>query len=260
MQTIRTLIVDDEGLARDTLALLLERYEEVEVVASCGNGKEAIEAIETLKPDLVFLDIQMPEINGFEVIERIGPESMPIVVFVTAYDQYALQAFEACALDYLLKPFDDDRFEQTLKRASERIRQEKVGVLSKQLVGLLDAHHGNAPEKKDDGPLERIMIKSRGSLYFVRVSDIEWIESASDYVSINAHGKSHLLRETMAGMEKKLDDQQFVRIHRSSIINLDSIKEIVPYFHGDYIVKLKSGKELKVSRRYWDRLERLMGK
>lgn len=264
MQTIRALIVDDERLARETLRLLLDHHESIEIIGECEDGSKAVDVIREEEPDLVFLDIQMPEMNGFEVIETIGPNNMPIVIFVTAYDQYALRAFEAQALDYLLKPFDDDRFEQALNRAVERVQQRQVGSLSTKLVDLLSGMKDGAPDDgtEADPPgayVERIMIKERGSISFVKVDDIDWIEAAGDYVSIHAGKKAHLIRETMTGLTKKLDPNRFVRIHRSSIVSIDAIKELKPYFHGDYIVILKNGKELKLSRRYWDQVEKALG-
>lgn len=264
MDIIRALIVDDERLARETLRLLLGEKDQIDIVGECKNGIEAVDAIQNLAPDLVFLDIQMPEMNGFEVIKSVGPEKMPVVIFVTAYDQYALRAFEARALDYLLKPFDDERFEQALARAVERIHERQVGELSTKLVDLISnkAETGSAQKEKDSSAteyLERIMIKERGSLYFIKVDEIEWIEAAGDYVSIHAAQKTHLLRETMSGLMKKLNPRQFVRVHRSSIVKVDSIKELKPYFHGDYIILLKNGKELKLSRRYWDQVEKVIG-
>lgn len=256
MKRIRVLIVDDEGLARDTLRLLLEASPEIEIVGACENGREAVAAIDTLQPELVFLDIQMPEMNGFEVIEAVGIDKMPLVVFVTAYDQYALQAFDAQALDYLLKPFDDDRFEQALSRAVDRVRQREAGDLSQQLAGLLSSR---TDEVRDEPASARIMIKNRDTLYFVKAEEIDWVEAAGDYVALHVGAKSHLLRETMGRMEKRLGSRHFVRIHRSSIVNIDRIKEITPYFHGDYIVRLHTGKELRLSRRYWDRVEQVLG-
>ena len=264
MEIIRALIVDDERLARETLRLLLEDYKQVEVVGECENGREAIHLIQNQELDLVFLDIQMPEINGFEVIEEVGADKMPVVIFVTAYDQYALQAFEARALDYLLKPFDDERFEQALDRATERIRQRQVGELSTKLVDLISSRADPGSLQVNNEPaqgdyLERIMIKERGSMFFIKVEDIDWVEAAGDYVSIHAGSKSHLLRETMSGLMKKLHPRKFVRVHRSSIVKVDSIRELKPYFHGDYIIILKNGKELKLSRRYWDQVEKVLG-
>ncbi|NNE34347.1 MAG: response regulator transcription factor [Rhodothermales bacterium] len=246
--SLRVLIVDDEPLARDTLRLLLESHGDVEIVGECGDGLEAIETIRSERPDVVFLDVQMPGCNGFEVVERVGPQNMPITVFATAYDSYALKAFDASALDYLLKPFDDERFEMALERAREAVGQRDDDEIRNKLEALI--------RRDRDAPfLSRIMVKSRDSVTFVNVDEIQWVESAGDYVTLKTHDKSHLIRETMTGLEDKLDPSRFVRIHRSTIVNLDYVKELKPYFHGDYIVYMNSGKELKLSRRYWDRVE-----
>lgn len=257
---IRVLIVDDESLARDTIRLLLEDHAAFDIVGECKDGDEAVEAIAMEKPDLVFLDIQMPGKNGFDVVEAVGPEKMPVVIFATAYDQYALQAFEAHALDYLLKPYDDDRFEKALDRAVEQIKQKKIGTLSSELMALVEerrVERDAAPEPAM--PIERIMIKERDALFFVKVEDIDWIEASGDYVGLHVGKKTHLLRESMSGMEAKLDARRFVRIHRSTIVNVERIQKLSPYFHGDYIVYLKDGTELRLSRRYWKRLEQIVG-
>jgi len=264
MDVIKTLIVDDERLARETLRLLLKNHKQVEIIGECENGSEAVKVLQKEALDLVFLDIQMPELNGFDVIQKVGPEKMPVVIFVTAYDQYALQAFEARALDYLLKPFDDERFDQALERAIERIHQRQVGELSTRLVDLIGSKTDSGTMRVNNEPskgsfLERIMIKERGSMFFIKVDEIDWVEAAGDYVSIHVGPKSHLLRETMSGLMKKLNPRQFVRVHRSSIVKVDSIRELKPYFHGDYIIILKNGKELKLSRRYWDQVEKVLG-
>ena len=260
---IRVLIVDDEALARDTIRLLLEGRPEIEIVGECQDGDEAVEAIEADKPDLVFLDVQMPGKTGFDVVETVGPERMPVVIFATAYDQYALRAFDAHALDYLLKPYDDDRFEQALARAAEQIKQKQIGARSTELIALVEERRADpepAPEPEPEpAPLERIMIKERDALFFVKTEDIDWIEAAGDYVSLHVGKKSHLLRESMSGMEAKLDAKRFVRIHRSTIVNVERIKKLRPYFHGDYIVYLNDKTELRLSRRYWNRLEQVVG-
>ena len=258
MSSIRVIIVDDEGLARETLELLLDEHDDMELVGMCKNGQEAVSTISNLHPDLVFLDIQMPEMNGFEVIEHVGPANMPVVIFTTAYDQYALRAFEAQALDYLLKPFDDDRFEQALTRARSRIKQQKVGALGEQLASLVAGEVMREVPEQAETYLERIMIKGRDRMYFVRVEDIDWIEAAGDYVSIHVDKKTHLLRETMAGMLKKLDPKRFVRVHRSSIVSVDRVRELKPYFHGDYIIYLHDGTEIRMSRRYWEDVEKVL--
>lgn len=264
---IRVLIVDDEPLARDTIRLLLEDRAPFEIIGECKDGEEAVAAIQADKPDLVFLDIQMPGKNGFDVVRAVGPEQMPVVIFATAYDQYALQAFEAHALDYLLKPYDDERFEKALDRALKRIQERQIGAIGDQLMSLVETHRTDpeaapaAPEPEPDPttPLERIMIKERDALFFVKTEDIDWIEAAGDYVALHVGKKSHLLRESMSGMETKLDAKRFVRIHRSTIVNVERIKELRPYFHGDYIVYLKDNTELRLSRRYWNRLEQVVG-
>ncbi len=263
MKTIRVLIIDDEPLARDTIRLLLEDRPPFEIVGECKDGDEAVDAILETKPDLIFLDIQMPGRNGFEVVEAVGPERMPVVIFATAYDQYALRAFEAHALDYLLKPYDDDRFEKALDRAMDQIRQKQLGVLSSELMTLVKERRTEReenPEPEPTAPLERIMVKERDALFFVKIEDIDWVEAAGDYVSLHVGKKSHLLRESMGRMETKLDPKLFVRIHRSTIVNVERISKLSPYFHGDYIVYLNDNTELRLSRRYWNRLERLLGK
>ena len=253
---IRILIVDDEPSARDTIRLLLDEQEGVEIVGEARNGDEAVSMIETEQPDIVFLDIQMPGKTGFEVIEAVGAENMPVVIFATAYDEYALKAFDAQALDYLLKPYDDDRFEEALSRARKRVGERKIGSLSNQLVSLMAEHKTEKRVDRPAGPVEvrerseRILIKERDSVFFVKTENIDWVEAAKDYVVIHIGQKKHLLRESMTRMEKRLNPDMFVRIHRSSIVNIERIKELKSYFHGDYIVYMKDGSELKLSRRY----------
>ncbi len=262
---VRILIVDDEPLARDTVRLLLDEQEGVEIVGEAKNGDEAVEMIGSENPDIVFLDIQMPGKTGFEVIEAVGAENMPVIVFATAYDEYALKAFEAQALDYLLKPYDDERFEEALSRARKRVSERKIGSLSDQLVALVADHKVEKRVERSAGPievrdrLERILIKERDSVFFVKTENIDLIEAAKDYVVIHVGQKTHLIRETMARMEKRLNPDLFVRIHRSSIVNIERIKELKSYFHGDYIVYMKDGSELKLSRRYWSRVEEVLG-
>lgn len=260
--SIRVLIVDDESLARDTIRLLLDDREAFDVVGECKDGDEAVAAITTEKPDLIFLDVQMPGKNGFDVVEAVGPEQMPVVIFATAYDRYALRAFEAHALDYLLKPYDDERFEKALDRAVKQVRQRQIGDLGHALMSLVEerrTERAAASEPNPATPLQRILVKERDTLFFVKVEDIDWIEAAGDYVSLHVGSKSHLLRESMTGMEARLDDGTFVRIHRSTIVNVERIHKLNSYFHGDYIVYLQDGTELRLSRRYWNRLERLLG-
>lgn len=255
---IKVLIVDDEPLARDTLRLLLETQDDVSVVGEAANGQEAIDLIESESPDLVFLDIQMPGLGGFDVIDEIGADNMPYVVFATAYDEYALKAFRTNALDYLLKPFDDDLFEEALSRARTRLRQDREDDLSARLEALVA---GAAAKKEDSGEPDgtshsnRILVRDRDRIKFVGIDEIRWIEAAGDYVVLHTDEKKHLIRATMSGMTKRLPRNRFARIHRSSIVNMDFVREVRPYFHGDYMVYLTSGKELRLSRRYWPQVE-----
>src|SRR5262249_15102954 len=219
------------------------------VGGECADGQEARRAIGKHQPQLVFLDVQMPGLNGFDVLEAIGPDKMPAVVFVTAYDAYALRAFEVHALDYLLKPFDRDRFQKALQRA--RAEVQRAGP-DPRLASLLE-------EVKARKPAERLMLQSSGKVYFVRVEDIDWVEAAGNYARLHVGGETHLLRETMNGLEARLDPQKFLRIHRSTIVNIERVKELHPWFHGDYQVVLRDGTELTLSRSYRPRLQELFG-
>ena len=245
---IRTLIVDDEPLGRERIRTLLAGDPEIEVIGECPDGRKAITAIEERNPNLVFLDVQMPEVDGFGVLEAICGERMPVIIFVTAYDQYAVQAFEVHALDYLLKSYDRERFSAAVQRAKEEIRRAREGELNERLVGLLE----NLQTKRDR--LTRLVIKSAGRVVFLRVEEIDWIEAADNYVRVHAGKESHLIRETLQSLEKRLDSGKFLRIHRSFLVNLDRIRELQPIFHGDYVVKLADGTELMLSRNYREKL------
>lgn len=261
MDTIRTLIVDDEPLGREGVRVLLEQDPDVEVVGECANGREAVHAIEDLEPDLLFLDVQMPEMDGFEVLTRVEAARLPVVIFVTAYDQHALRAFEVHALDYLLKPFKDDRFRTALKRAKAQIQQQKVSEVSQRLVALLEQTTGNAPSPTPPDTssyLTRLVVKTGGRVFFINVEEIDWIEAADYYVRLHVGGKSHLLRETMTHLEQQLDPRRFQRIHRSTIVQLDSVATLEPYYHGDYVVLLRDGTQLKMSRRYRQKVEAVL--
>jgi two-component system LytT family response regulator len=260
MEKIRTLIVDDEPLARDSMRILLERDSEIELVAECANGREALQAIRGRAPDLLFLDVQMPEMDGFEVLAHVETERLPVVIFVTAYDQHALRAFEVHALDYLLKSYSDERFEAALRRAKEQIRQKKVNEISQRLVALLDDRKQGQAQPENGAHLTRLVVKSGGRVFFLKTAEIDWIEAADYYVYLHAGGKSHLLRETMNGLEKQLDPAKFQRIHRSTIVNLDRVKELQPHVHGDYTVILQDGIQLKLSRSYRPKLEAALGR
>lgn len=239
----KTLIVDDEPLARERIRTLVARDPEIQVVAECAGGRAAIAAVAKHAPDLMFLDVQMPEVDGFAVLEAIGCKAVPAVIFVTAHDQYALKAFEIHALDYLLKPFDRPRFESALARAK---RQLAAGASNR----LADLIASTKPR--------RFVIKNAGRITFIKVEEVDWIEAEGNYVRLHCGSESHLLRETLSGIEARLDPQQFLRIHRSQIVNIDAIKELKPLFRGEYVVSLHNGEELTLTRNYRDRLEQLV--
>ena len=253
---LRTLIVDDEPLAREGVALALAKERDVEIVGNCADGPSAVRAIRELEPDLVFLDIQIPELDGFEVLDTLDRDELPVVVFVTAYDEYALRAFDAHALDYLLKPVARERFRETLERARGRVRERRAaGVIDDRLIALhAERQAGPAPARY----LTRIAVKTAGRAYFVRAEEIDWIEAADNYARLHAGGTSHLVRETLRTLEVKLDPQLFLRVHRSAIVNVDAIRELQPWFHGDHVLILRSGARLTCSRRYDERLRQML--
>jgi two-component system LytT family response regulator len=249
MPKIRVLIVDDEPIARRGIRLQLKGEPEIEIVGECANGMEAVAAIKTKSPDLVFLDVQMPEMDGFEVIDAVGVELMPRVIFVTAYDQYTLRAFEVHALDYLLKPFDRDRFVNALNHAKSSLQR---GEFNRQLIRLLD---DRLAARK---PLERLVIKSGGRIYFLNVEEVDWIEAADNYVELHVGRESHLLRETISGLAARLDPAWFLRIRHSTIVNIKRVKELRPLFRGEYLIVLRDGTELTSSRRYRKNLDAIL--
>jgi two-component system LytT family response regulator len=250
MMKIRTLIVDDEALARERLHQLLENEPEIEIVGECADGQQALEAIGHERPDLIFLDIQMPELDGFEVLQAITG-SPPVVVFVTAYDKFALRAFEVHAVDYLLKPFDRERFQTALRRAIDQVKQRDSSALQERQLALL------AELKPPQKPLERLAVKSGGHIIFLKLTDVDWIGAAHNYVEIHVGNDSHLLRETLNAIEARLPQDKFVRISRSLIVNVERIKELHPLFYGEYTVVLQNGTRLTLSRRYRDKLPQL---
>lgn len=251
---IRALIVDDEPLARRRIRSLLAHDSSVDVIGECSDGHKAVASISELTPDLVFLDVQMPAMDGFEVIKTIDPARMPTVIFVTAYDQYALKAFEVNALDYLLKPFDRSRFQKTLERAKAMIRGLKNGDVNNQLLSLL------GDLRREQEVPDRLIIKSGGRVVFLRVEEIDWMRAVGNYVRLQVGRDSHLMRETMSGMEAKLDADKFMRIHRSTIVNLDRVKEVQPWAKGEHVVIMRDGTRLIMSRRYRERLNEQMNK
>jgi two-component system, LytTR family, response regulator len=250
---IRALVVDDEPLAREMIREMLASDSEVEVVGECANGREAIEAIKASSPDIVFLDIQMPELGGFEVLESLGPNATPYVIFVTAYDQYAVRAFEVHALDYLLKPFDRERFEAAWQRAKDQIKLDRTNRRDQDIIALL--------EELKAGPryLERLVIKNGGRVFFLHVQDVYCIEAEGNYVRVYDNQKGYLLRETISSLEEQLDPKQFLRIHRSAIVRIDRIKEMQPWFHGEYRIIMENGKQLALSRNYRANLQEAVG-
>jgi two-component system LytT family response regulator len=247
---MRCLIVDDEPLARERLRDLLSGEAGVEIAGECADGRKAVAAIRKLAPDLVFLDVQMPGLDGFGVLEELAPEEIPAVIFVTAYDQYALRAFDAQALDYLLKPFDRERFRRALGRAREQFRRPR-GEIEPRLLALLEHLEARKPH------LERLVIKSAGRIYFLRAAEVDWIEAAGNYVRLHSGKEAHLLRETMNHLETRLDPRRFLRIHRSTIVNIERIKELHPWFQGEHVVILRDGVRLTLGRAYRGRLKRI---
>ncbi len=245
---VRTLIVDDESLARERLRLLLQKHPEIEIAGECADGEAAVDSIEKLAPELVFLDVQMPELDGFGVLEAIGDRPMPLIVFVTAHDKFALRAFEVHAVDYLLKPFDRERFEAALRHALERLRNRAAGTHDDQQAGLL------ADLKSTARAPERLAVRSGGHIVWVELNEVDWIESADNYVELHVGPKSHLLRETLNGLENRLPAEKFVRISRSAMVNPRRIKELRRMLYGGYEITLQNGAHLSLSRRYRDKL------
>jgi two-component system LytT family response regulator len=254
MTKIRTLVVDDEPVARAHVIALLRDEPDIDVVAECANGAEAAEAIQRTSPDLVFLDVQMPELDGFELIQAVGQDRAPAIVFVTAYDEYALRAFEVRAVDYLLKPFSAERFRAALAHARAHVSDRTAMTVNRQLMELLPHLRRASPGR------DRIMVKSSGRIYSVRTSDIDWCEAAGNYVRLHIGQQQHLVRDTMAHIEADLDPAQFVRIHRSAIVNVDRIQELQSSFGGEYVVLLRGGTRLTLSRGYRDTLQTRLGR
>jgi two-component system LytT family response regulator len=265
MTRIRTLIVDDEVLARRRIRNLLRGREEFEVIGECANGREAAQVIIERRPDLLFLDVQMPDLDGLSVLAQVQASGqMPVTIFVTAYDQYALKAFELHAVDYLLKPFDDERFERALAWAQTQLEREQLSNFTQRISALLEGQATGAQHKEQAPPAPaksptRLAIKSAGRVQFVRTDEIDWIEAESYYARLHANGKSHLLRETLGNLETQLDPSRFARIHRSTIVNIERIKELQPQSHGEYTVILHNGYQLRLSRSYRDKLRTILG-
>jgi two-component system LytT family response regulator len=252
--SIRALIVDDEPLARRRIRALLERNRTVTILGECGDGASAVEAIRTKKPDLVFLDVQMPELDGFGVIEAVGAERMPAVIFVTAYDEHAVRAFEKHAVDYLVKPFDDERFADAVSHATRQLDGRAAKGAGARLVKALEALEAGREYA------ERLVVRSDGRLLVVPVDEIDWVSAEDNYVVLHLGKTAHRMRGTMNDTASRLDPRAFLRINRSTIVAIDRIRELQPAFHGEYYVILKDASRLVVSRGYRDRvLERLAG-
>jgi two-component system LytT family response regulator len=250
---IRVLIVEDEPLPRERLRTLLAEEPEATLVGECANGLEAVAAISEHQPDLVFLDVQMPGLDGFGVIEAVGAERMPATVFVTAYDQHALRAFDVQALDYVLKPFNRQRIQAAFRRARDHLEQARTADTSRRLLALLEDVRGGSR------PPGRLAVKSGGRVVLLRTDEVGWIEAAGNYVRLHVGPEDHLLRETLSSLEARLTAHGFVRIHRSILVNVEHIQALEPAFHGDYVVTLRDGRELPLSRGYRPQVEAFLG-
>ncbi len=251
---IRVMIVDDEPIARRNIRALLSLDPDVEIISECGSGAKAVKLISASPPDLLFLDIQMPEMSGFDVLKKIDINLIPAIIFVTAFDQYALRAFEVHALDYLLKPFDDERFEQALQRAKSQIEQREAARLKKKLMALMEI------EERDKSQYEeKFLIRSASRVFFVRADEIDWIEAADYYVRLHAGDHSHMLRETMAELEARLDPEKFLRIHRSAIVNLSRVRE-AQIKGGECALILRDGTSLRLSRSRREQIEKILSR
>jgi two-component system LytT family response regulator len=244
MPRIRTLIADDEPLAREGIRRILEREQSLVMIGECENGQETVEAVRRDAPDLLFLDIQMPGLNGFQVIEALSSGQIPLVVFVTAYEEHALRAFDVHALDYVLKPPDPERVHEAVQRACAILESKEKDAAVSRILEMVAAMRPPRP------PAARLMVPSRGKITFIKVEEIDWIEAQGDYVQVHAAGRKHLLRRKVSVLERELPGETFARIHRSTIINVTRVRELQPLYHGDYAVILLDGTRLTMSRSY----------
>lgn len=250
---LSVVVADDEAPARQRIIDLLRGDSRVATIVEASDGLSAVEVIQDRKPDLVFLDVEMPELNGLEVVAEVGPNLMPLTVFVTAYDVHAIRAFEANALDYLLKPFSDERFEMTMARVGTRMDERSVREFGRRVLRMVSA------EQVVNAPLDRLVVKSGGSTRFVRVADIDWIEAAGVYATLHIGGKEVLYRAALNELAERLDPIRFVRVHRSAIVNIESIVQLEPISHGEFEVVLKDGSRSRISRTYRGQLEKRLG-
>ena len=251
---VRVLIVDDEPVARRRLRRLLRLASDVAVVGECGDGVTALEMIRELSPDVVLLDVQMPELDGFGLLQAMSPEEIPVIIFVTAYDRYALRAFEVHALDYVLKPVEAERLTTAVARARARLEERKGTRLDERILSLLETL---APDRKH---LTRIPVRTEGRVHVLDLADVDWIGAADNYVTLHAGPREYLIRDTMGRLERELDPDRFVRVHRSSIVQIDRVRELLPDFHGDFTLVLKTGTTLTLSRGYRAKLEAVLGR
>lgn len=258
--SIRALIVDDEPLARTGVRQLLDSVEDIHIIGEAGDGPEAVRQIQEEAPDLVFLDVQMPEMSGLEVVREVGVDKMPMTIFVTAYDEYALDAFDAHALDYLLKPIDEERLAEALDRARTQLQRAEAEDLSDRLRAVLDRYAADEEDDRaPDEPLERFTVRGRKRIYFVDADDVQWIESEGDYVALCDGEEKHLIRATMKELTERLDPERFLRVHRSYIVNTNYVTELRPLDHGTYRLIMACGTPLKTSRGYRENVEALIG-
>jgi len=262
MIKLRAIVVDDESLARQLILSCLKDFPEIEVLAECANGREAVVAVLELEPDLMFLDISMPGLNGFGVIKKIQPELLPMVIFCTAFERYALDAFDVHAVDYIVKPLDEQRLHLAVRRAQVRYQEElHLGENKASLLGAIDAITANA-EKRQPGremarsnssqleTVRKITIKDRDSIKLIKLDDIAWVDAAGDYMCVHAGGETHIMRCTMKHLLEELDDAAFKRVHRSTIVNLNCIEQVIPHTKGEYFLQMDNGERIKVSRNY----------
>ena len=257
---LRAVVVDDEALGRRGIVSRLSKSDAVDVVAECRNGREAIEAVRELRPDLIFLDVQMPGLDGFDVVRELNPEERPHVIFVTAYDRHALRAFQVHALDYLLKPIDDERFDEALRRARSAVDQKREVELGRRLLAALGSARIRREATGERSVPDCLLVRDRGRVIFVRVADVDWIEAEADYVRLHAGPRAWLLRRTMASLERRLPPESFLRIHRSTIVNAERVAEMRPLENGDCLLRLRDGTELRASRTHREALSRLTGR
>jgi two-component system LytT family response regulator len=264
MQKLRTIIVDDEPLALKLLRTVLSEISDIEIVAECSNGKQAVEAATELEPELIFLDIQMPGMNGFDVIKSLQTDIMPMVVFVTAYDQYAVDAFDLHAVDYVLKPLDSERIARSVDRAIDRLKNDVDRSFKSPLIGAIEEISERASKEKTDesvnnlpdGMKRKLLVRDSGVVKVIPFDDIDWVDAAGDYMCVHAVGETHVIRSTLRDLMTKLDDNLFVRIHRSTIVNVERVVSVTPLQKGGSLLHLTQGESLKVSRNYRDSIRK----